>query len=347
MAAGVFTFVSILLYIHRSTGQSYCGDDQFICWSDLTCLNLSYKCDGDVDCSDGSDEAGCGDTLRECHCKIQPECKFSASCDVFGCQDGWQGYKCAFKIRDKIVTTFSPTSTQSQFDTSYDCHCVDQSECNDRFYGSSCYCQEGWKGIRCSEKVAYITNESLGLIGGVIIVLLVISVVGLLAFCVNRLKRRRGLRGHGLPFGRLTNSQESIERSSVSAIPPHLSTAPPAYEDVVSQGTGHNPGQLLTHMPDRNQMEPPPDRGQDAAPPSYESIIKNQRNQEIQIHRQPVPENTTNETREPVQELTTSETREPGCESLVIVQIQNESTSDRDTHDMPDIGSDQDMIIPI
>lgn len=132
----------------------------------------------------------------ECHCKYQPECKFSASCDVFGCQDGWQGYKCgtyltlqtisnllskekiktemlyitslensvknlnifpphfyftAFKIRDKIVTTFSPTSTQSQFDTSYDCHCVDQSECNDRFYGSSCYCQEGWKGIRCSK----------------------------------------------------------------------------------------------------------------------------------------------------------------------------------------------------
>lgn len=60
-------------------------------------------------------------------------------------------YFTAFKIRDKMVTTFSPTSTKSQLDTSYDCHCVDQSECNDRFYGSSCYCQEGWKGIRCSK----------------------------------------------------------------------------------------------------------------------------------------------------------------------------------------------------
>lgn len=118
-------------------------------------------------------------------------------------------------------------------------------------------------------------------------------------------------------------------------------------------------------------MEPPPDREQDGAPPSYESIIKNQRDQEIQLNRQPVPENTTSETREPVpenstsetrepvQELTTSETgepvqenitsetREPCFESLVFVQIQNEPTSERDTHDMPDIGSDRDLIIPI
>lgn len=41
-----------------------------------------------------------------------------------------------------------------------------------------------------------------------------------------------------MPYRGLTNSQESINRSSVSAIPPHLSSAPPAYEDVVSQGTG-------------------------------------------------------------------------------------------------------------
>lgn len=347
MAAVVFTVVSIVLYIHRSTGQSYCSDDQFICWSDFTCLDPSYKCDGNVDCSDASDEKGCGDILRECHCKYQPECRSSASCDFFGCQDGWEGYRCAFKRRDKIATTFSPTSTQSQLDTSYDCHCLDQSECNDRFYGTSCYCQEGWKGIRCSEKVSYITSESLGLIGGVIIVLLVISVVGLLAFCVNRVKRWRGLRGHGLPYRGLTNSQESIERSSVSAIPPHLSSAPPAYEDVVSQGTGHNSG--------RNQMEPPQNHEQDATPPSYESIIKNQQDQEIQLQRQPVPESTASETREPVQELTTSETgepvtenttsetREPDLESLAIVQIQDE----RDTHDIPDIGSDRDLIISI
>uniref|UniRef100_A0A8W8L1P6 EGF-like domain-containing protein n=1 Tax=Magallana gigas TaxID=29159 RepID=A0A8W8L1P6_MAGGI len=175
MAAVVFTVVSIVLYIHRSTGQSYCSDDQFICWSDFTCLDPSYKCDGNVDCYDASDEKGCGDILRECHCKYQPECRSSASCDFFGCQDGWEGYRCAFKRRDKIATTFSPTSTQSHLDTSYDCHCLDQSECNDRFYGTSCYCQEGWKGIRCSEKVSYITSESLGLIGGVIIVLLVIK----------------------------------------------------------------------------------------------------------------------------------------------------------------------------
>lgn len=102
-------------------------------------------------------------------------------------------------------------------------------------------------------------------------------------------------------------------------------------------------------------MEPPQDYEQNAAPPSYESIIKNQQDQEIQLQRQPVPESTASETREPVQELTTSETgepvtenttsetREPDLESSVIVQIQDE----RDTHDIPDIGSDRDLIISI
>lgn len=102
-------------------------------------------------------------------------------------------------------------------------------------------------------------------------------------------------------------------------------------------------------------MEPPQNHEQDAAPPSYESIIKNQQDQEIQLQRQPVPESTASETREPVQELTTSETgepvpenttsetREPDLESSVIVQIQDE----RDTHDIPDIGSDRNLIISI
>lgn len=90
-------------------------------------------------------------------------------------------------------------------------------------------------------------------------------------------------------------------------------------------------------------MEPPQNHEQVAAPPSYESIIKNQQDQEIQLQRQPVPESTASETGDPVPENTTSETREPGLESLVIVQIQDE----RDTHDIPDIGSDRDLIISI
>lgn len=34
----------------------------------------------------------------ECHCKYQPECRSSASCDFFGCQDGWEGYRCGTNL---------------------------------------------------------------------------------------------------------------------------------------------------------------------------------------------------------------------------------------------------------
>lgn len=45
--------------IHCSNDPSACLDEEFEC-SDSTCIDLSRKCDGVRDCSDGEDEDNCG-----------------------------------------------------------------------------------------------------------------------------------------------------------------------------------------------------------------------------------------------------------------------------------------------
>ena len=36
----------------------YCQEGEFNCTSGI-CINASWKCDGDIDCDDGSDEQSC------------------------------------------------------------------------------------------------------------------------------------------------------------------------------------------------------------------------------------------------------------------------------------------------
>ena len=38
-----------------------CNSDQFKCADKSSCLPPSWKCDGAIDCTDGSDEIGCGE----------------------------------------------------------------------------------------------------------------------------------------------------------------------------------------------------------------------------------------------------------------------------------------------
>ena len=38
---------------------SPCSDDEFVCNKTSECISLKQRCNGDVDCTDGSDEANC------------------------------------------------------------------------------------------------------------------------------------------------------------------------------------------------------------------------------------------------------------------------------------------------
>ena len=50
-----------------------CGSYQFQCASG-DCVNANYKCDGDRDCNDGSDELGCPCDNNEFRCASDGRC---------------------------------------------------------------------------------------------------------------------------------------------------------------------------------------------------------------------------------------------------------------------------------
>ena len=48
-----------LLTVSFFAGNQTCESHQFQCEEHHNCINGVWRCDGDEDCSDGSDEAGC------------------------------------------------------------------------------------------------------------------------------------------------------------------------------------------------------------------------------------------------------------------------------------------------
>ena len=48
-----------------------CGDDYFQCKSTHVCLHRYLRCNGKVDCADGTDETNCTDACKICEACIE------------------------------------------------------------------------------------------------------------------------------------------------------------------------------------------------------------------------------------------------------------------------------------
>ena len=65
-----------------------CQEGEFRCEKDGTCINLDWRCDGDSDCSDDSDELQCGEyAIIQRRRRFEMSSEYAVTPQVAACVD--------------------------------------------------------------------------------------------------------------------------------------------------------------------------------------------------------------------------------------------------------------------
>ncbi|XP_057588580.1 MAM and LDL-receptor class A domain-containing protein 1 [Hippopotamus amphibius kiboko] len=160
---------------------SPCETDQFSCIYTVQCVPLSGKCNGQEDCTDGSDEMGCslspapqlcGHTEFQCStsecipslllCDGVPDCHFNedeSGCSNENCSDG--ALMCAssnscIPVHKRCDGFADCMDFQPDESSCLECprgYCRNGGTCVVEKNGPMCRCGQAWKGNRCHIKV--------------------------------------------------------------------------------------------------------------------------------------------------------------------------------------------------
>ncbi|XP_027129851.1 MAM and LDL-receptor class A domain-containing protein 1 isoform X2 [Larimichthys crocea] len=171
-----------------------CGVDQYQCSYSFQCIPESWRCDGEQDCADQSDEEFCptlvpGTVPPQDRC---PDGRYQCStgaclpsilrCDgVPDCPDGEDEYSCPLlqcELGELVCEgSLGCIPLQRRCDRSVDClpfhsdesschecpslYCLDRGSCHVARHGPVCICDPGWTGNRCHvrEKPALSTSS--------------------------------------------------------------------------------------------------------------------------------------------------------------------------------------------
>ncbi|XP_070842581.1 MAM and LDL-receptor class A domain-containing protein 1 [Chaetodon trifascialis] len=162
-----------------------CAVDQYQCMYSFQCIPKSWRCDGEPDCADHSDEQFCqavvpGTVPPQDSCLIGHFQCLNAIClpsilrcdGIADCPDGEDEYSCPLMQCElgELVCEGSPgcVPLQRRCDHSADClpfhsdesschecpplYCLDRGSCLVERHGPVCMCHPGWTGNRCHVK---------------------------------------------------------------------------------------------------------------------------------------------------------------------------------------------------
>ncbi|XP_056155204.1 MAM and LDL-receptor class A domain-containing protein 1 [Lampris incognitus] len=159
-----------------------CGADLYQCAYSFQCIPESWRCDGEQDCADLSDEEGCPDLVpgtlppqdhcrddeyqcldRRClpsilRCDGVPDCpegEDEHSCSLLQCELGelvCEGSTSCLPVHKRCDQSVDCLPFHSDESSCFECppfYCLDHGSCFVERHGPICTCQAGWTGNRC------------------------------------------------------------------------------------------------------------------------------------------------------------------------------------------------------